>query len=172
VNKSLVAYADELSFIEQLMEASVDPETGEVKDFDPALYIDLMDGAVAKATSLSKVVLMAKGQEEVLKQEIDRLTRIKRASGNIQERLKTYALYCMQVMGVKSLGEKPYSLNRQRNSQASVNVPEDLDLSTWEEKFITRTVVPNKRAILEAWKAGENFPANVEINEGEHVRIR
>jgi hypothetical protein len=171
-SKTLAMYAEEVSLMDAILEASVDPETGEVREFDPDAYLSLKDGATVKAASLTKVVLSAKAGAESIDTEIKRLTRIKRTYENVEKRLKDYALWCMQAMGVKTLGEKPYSLNRQRNSQPAVIVPDGLDLSTWDERFIRRTVEPNRAAIIEAWKADEPIPANVEVVEGEHVRIR
>lgn len=157
------------------LESALEPdEQGEihVDDIDLESYLNLKDATVEKVANVVKFIRNLETHADSLDSEAKRLTARKRACANLIDRIKGYALYCMQANGLKVIGDKPFSLTRNRNSAPSVIVPDNTDLSTWEDRFKVVKVEPNKREIAAAWKADEPIPGNVEIVELEHVRIR
>ncbi len=159
--------AEGMALMSQLLQASIDPETGEyIPPSDEALeeFFHLSDLNLAKAAAVAHIIHNAEADSK-------QFHKAMLACSGTVKRLKEYVLSCLNILGMKSIGEHPFSLNVQA-SPVSVDVPDGLDLSTWEDKFKRVKVEPNKVAILAAWKAGEPIPANVEIVEGEHIRIR
>jgi len=168
---NLYELTGELATLESVMEPDENGEIG-ITDEQLEAYLDLKSGSALKAQNTVHFIRNLESRSESVDSEIKRLTVYKRTCENAVKRIKEYALFCLQGAGLKFIGEKPFSINRQKNSQPAVIVPDGLDLSTWDDRFKKVTVEPNKKAILEAWKAEEPIPANVEIFEGEHIRIR
>lgn len=190
MNKSLTLYdaADELQMWTALLDAAYDEETGEYENIDPSALeriIELTDTTATKGTAISKVLINFKAEIEKVKVERKRLQNIERVLSNAEQALKDYAVACMQRMQVDRIGDtKGFTLCRQRNSQVSVQdgFGNALDetwsrknepmIKEWDERFYEIRLIAKASAIRDAWKADEPFPANVEIVEGEHIRVR
>jgi len=176
-DKSITLYnlADEMAMFNSLIEATTNPETGEIVSIDDAILEQIIGNVTAfqqKAEAVAKVCLNAKGEAEKITTEIARLTTVKRVYENMETRLKEYAKACLQITHMDEIGTKPYSFKLWKNSQLSVMVPENETFETWDDKFKRVKIEPDKKAIAAAWKADEPIPASVEIEEGYHVRIR
>jgi hypothetical protein len=188
--KSLTLYAaaDELQIWNNILEAAYNEETGEYQNIDASALeqiIGLTDTTAAKGTAISKVLINFKAEIEKVKVERQRLQNIERVLSNVEQSLKDYAVTCMQMLQVDRIGDtKGFILCRQRNSQVSVRdgFGNALDetwsrknehiIKEWEERFYEVRLVAKASVISAAWKADEPFPANVEIVEGEHIRVR
>lgn len=128
-------------------------------------------GFNAKVENIAKWVLDLEGREEAVDRELARLTARKKAVQNLQRRLKEYTKTCMERVGKTRIEFGAMTVSVYRNPP-SVEVRDE---KTVPARFIT--IIPeqhvlDKKALLEALKAGEPVEGAALINDKTHLRVR
>jgi hypothetical protein len=102
--------------------------------------------------------------------EGQRLMAKARANEAHAERLKTYALSCMQALGIERLETGAHTLSVRLNPPAVQVVDETAVPNEFVRTVITTSV--DKRAVLTHVKQTGEIPAGVTIERGERLEIR
>lgn len=137
--------SEHLAIMEQIMEAD-----GELTpEMEQALQINEAELSV-KATSYVNFMAMLKGQNDSIKAEIDRLTKLKKSRENLHKRLSE-----VLVQAVNLHGEIQTDLHKIGTRKSTVVEVEDV--AKLPDSYLTKklSITPDKTAIKEALKAGK-----------------
>lgn len=101
-----------------------------------------------------------------------RLRAIRTASANAAANLKRYVQHCMTAAEIKRVQTPRGTVRIQKNSQPAVHT--NRPLTELPDRFVQVEEVYSldRKAILEAWKAGETLPDGIIVERGEHLRIQ
>ncbi|WP_455647823.1 siphovirus Gp157 family protein [Lonepinella koalarum] len=109
---------------------------------------------------VQQIVFLAKNIEseiEPIDVEIKRLQAMKKARQNHGERLKTYLKQNLQATGIHKVDCGLFKVAYRETEQSAVEIDEDLFLANnLREDFVTVKITPNKTAIKQALKDGED----------------
>lgn len=128
-------------------------------------------GFNAKVENIAKWVLDLGAREETVDREIARLTVRKKAVQNLQRRLKEYTKMCMERAGKTKLDFGAVTVSVHRNPP-SVEVRDEKAVPVRFITIIPEQHVIDKKALLEALKAGEKVEGAVLITDRAHLRVR
>jgi hypothetical protein len=135
--------------------------------------LNAMEGSFEeKAVAVAAVVQNLSGLADAARGEEKRIAALRKARENGADRLKRYLRDCMVVTGTKKIESGAFNIGLQA-SPPSVTCM--LDASELPERFVrvipeTREV--DKKALIDAYKAGEEIPTGVIVENAMHVRIR
>ena len=136
--------------IDQEIMNLIDPETGELLDYDRFLELDMERNKKIENMALWHKSLCA--ETEAIKNEIKSLSERAKVKENRAQSLKNYL---SKILNGQKF-ETPKCKVSYRKSSALELDDEEYFLSHAKEKYLTRKPpVPNKKAITEAIKAGE-----------------
>lgn len=140
---------------------------------DEALQMALqqIEGAIEeKAEGAAKLIKMLDYDADVYKSEEKRLAERRKVIENKRDSIKEYVKQQMEKVGTDKLKLPTVTLALQ-NNPPSVQI---IDVKAIPAKFLTiipEQHVPDKKAILEVFKAGDIVPG-AEVTIGKHLRIR
>lgn len=129
----------------------------------------LEDAAGDKIENLITILQIANGENEIIEQEIKRLTQRLSSRKRKCEEMKRYLQYILELMNVDKIKTPLYTVTIQKNSQPSVRIlsEEAIPKDFWIEQKPTL----NKKALSDFLKTGMEIPG-VELEYGHHLRIR
>ena len=147
-------------------------EDGEWTPEADALHTQLMDQLVSKADAFGGYLRELEAREEVLSTEMARLAaRKKRLASRIQW-MKNYAASALQRMDRPRLEGTLFTIALHKNPPSLlVNVLPD-QLPEEFVRVIPEQREPDKKALMEAVKAGANIPGVELAPTTYHVRVR
>ena len=121
-----------------------------------------------KARNIARFIQNLKAEEEAIAAEEERLAKRKRAVRNKREGLTTYLLANMLATNITKIPDPvlPISL---RKSPPSVEI--DPQAQVPDRFLIPQDPKVNKRALLEALKAGEKIPGVRLIDDRKYLKI-
>lgn len=123
----------------------------------------------AKVEACCKIVRDYEAEETAMKAEAARFAKRAQSAANGKERLKAYVKNHLDALGIAKMDAGIFKVRCQANSVPSVRCSVDpADLPT---QFNRIKVELNAAALADAWKAGEELPAGVEVVKGSHLRI-
>jgi len=130
--------------------------------------LDTIEGAIEeKAHNIGLIMRNLDGGIGAVKNEIDRLTKMKKAAEKKKERLKEYLHFAMDTTNLRYIETPLFKLSIQKNPQSLVITNEQFI----PERFkIIRTEIDKPR-LKEALKNGEDIVGAI-LLQGESVRIR
>jgi Siphovirus Gp157. len=147
-----------------------DDESGEIPDSALALLDQLEMERVAKITNVLAVIRNSQAQADAIDIEIARLQAMRSSPARTVERLKDYLFGSMMVHGETKIDCGAIGKPRiQKNSQPSIGFSGEV--GKLDERWKRVTVDLDKRALLEAYKAGEPLPEGVSVETGYHLRL-
>jgi hypothetical protein len=148
-------------------------ELAEDPGVDPEVFSDTLEGIAGeieiKADGYAKIMATLSGQVETIKKETDRLQARRKALENNIERMKISLENAMRLTGKTKFKTDLFSFSIQKNPP-SVNIL--CDTKDLPVRFLTfKAPEPNKKAIIEALKAGEELDW-AELKQGDSLRIK
>lgn len=164
----LYEIGEELKVLEDLFNMSIDEETGELKDSDilEEMEREIKEKLTDKCESVLKLIKNKEAEISTLKNEEERLKKIRKFRENRLENLKEYIKNQMVSMETKKIETTLGSFNL-RNSE-SVEV-ENIEILGEQFIKIKLEKSPDKTEIKKAIKNGENVAGarlvtNVNLN--------
>jgi hypothetical protein len=140
---------------------------------DESLEIALqqIEGAIEeKAEGIAKLIKTLDYDADIFKAEEKRLSDRRRAIENKRDRIKAYIKDQMEILGRDKIKLPTVTLALQ-NSPPAVNIVDDKTIPAKYLTIVPEQHVPDKKAILEALKAGQEV-SGAEMTQGKHLRIR
>lgn len=123
-----------------------------------------------KIDLVCRVIREQQAQAEVFRAEAQRLQARAAVHANAAERLKAYVKQALESLDMKSIKTELFAVRIQRNGQPSIKL--ECDPEKLPVEFQQFTCEPNRKAILEAWKADPvSLPVGVTCEVGTHLRI-
>lgn len=151
----LYEIGEELKVLEDLFNMSIDEETGELKEADILEEMDreIKEKLTDKCENILKLIKNKEAEISTLKNEEERLKKLRKFKENRLENLKEYIKNQMVSMETKKIETTLGNFNL-RNSE-SVEVE---DIEVLEKKFIKTKLekTADKNEIKKAIKNGEN----------------
>lgn len=135
-------------------------------DFESALGV-IDDEIEVKADNIAKVIKELEGDSLKFKEEIDRLSSIRKSTENRISDLKSYLEFNMKRVNKKKFKTDLFSFNIQKN-RGSVKV---LDESKVPEKYLVHKTSVDKTKIYQDLKDGVEVEGVI-LQESESLRIR
>lgn len=151
--RNLVELLEDESIDEEAVVAALEEVEGEIAD---------------KALNIARILKNIDAQIMVIASEMDRLAKLKKVFTNKHKRLKTYLEMQMLVSGVEKIADPilPLALR-----QAPPSVEVEPGAKVPEQYIIPQDPKVNKRALLEALKAGEKIPGVRLIDDRKYLKI-
>jgi phage host-nuclease inhibitor protein Gam len=150
----------------------------ELEQPDAEQNVALIEAEMARLTSDIKhkgygvAVVLAELERlaEKRKSEVKRLTDSAKAFQNHADRLRQYALTCMENLGIERLETGVHTLSIRQNPPSvtvvdAAAVPHEFERTKW-------IIDVDKRAILEHFKATGEIPAGVDITRSSRLEVR
>lgn len=117
-----------------------------------------------KVDNICRLIQEWRGQAVRFKDEAERLADIADKHAKQAERLKKYVRDCLLSAGMRTLDTEFFRLRIQNN-------PPSADCGGEPTEEFSRVKVEwDKKAIVEAWKAGKPMPEGVLVTTGCHLR--
>lgn len=139
-----------------IAELLTNPEFAENGDVITALDA-IEDEFNNKAVNVIKAIKLTEGDINLLDNEIKRLQAMKKARQNRIDEVKNYLKYNMQKTGIFKIESPLFKIAYSERPQSAVEIDEDLFLANiTDDSLVSVTVKPNKTAIKEALKQGDN----------------
>ena len=137
-------------------------------------------GMARKTDGYTALIRSFASQKEIIKAEIDRLTKLKRVAENAEKRIKQHICETMGMFGIEKIEGDKSKISRARTTSVEVN--EEQILSAYQQNleelnkilppYITAEMKVSKTAIKEFQKEEGILPAGAEIVENYSIRIR
>jgi hypothetical protein len=140
---------------------------------DEALKMALAEigGAIeVKADGMAKLIKSLDYDVDIYKAEEKRLADRRRAIENKRNWFKNYLKEQMEKVGKDKIKLPTITLALQ-SSPPAVNITDNTAIPAKYITIIPELHIPDKKAILEALKAGQDVPGT-EMTQGKHLRIR
>jgi hypothetical protein len=119
--------------------------------------LDAVEGEFnKKAEALVSITINMDADVTAIDKEIGRLTDRKKAIANRQESLKEYLRMNMEASGINNISCPLFSITCAKGR--SIAIIEDESLLPDEMVNVSTEIVPDKKAILEALKRGDDVP--------------
>lgn len=167
--------ASEYAALDDLLAESEGEVTVEIE----ALIEELDAKADAKIERVALYILGQQGRAKQIKDEEDRLAARRRAVTNGADNLKLYLERTLRTIGKEKVAGVLATVAIQKNNPSVTAPAWDEDalrgIAAYAPQFVTRvpeSFALNKRALLDAAKAGDPLPDGVEIVRTESIRIR
>ncbi|QOP42484.1 siphovirus Gp157 family protein [Sulfurimonas sediminis] len=133
------------------------------------LYNELNEDLEVKADSVRVVLAKLKSDSDYLTSEIKRLQERKKSIEKNAENLKSLLMWTLQKVGIPKL--KTAKATFYFATSKSLQVSDEVKLSSLPDEYIQIEYKTNKKALKEAIEAGKEIPG-VTIVENETLRIR
>lgn len=144
-------------------------EDGELPEDLEARLDDLLPQFDQKVDNICRLMAEISARAEGRINEAERLTALGRAGLRTVGRLKSYLKDSLERMGVKKIETPLFKVRVQNNSQPSIEYTGDV--SQLPPTFRRTIIEPDKKAVLTAWKAGEELPPGFVVEVGQHLRV-
>lgn len=146
--------SDEVMALVDLIDESVDADTGEIHDADTLQQLedDLKDKLTKKGGSIIEVIRFQEDELTSITNEIARLTKLKASMQKKNSNFKEYIRYNMEKMGVNKV-ETPNGILSLRKSTVCLITDEGKIPDEYTDTKITTTV--SKTKVKDALKRGE-----------------
>ncbi|MGL4425089.1 MAG: siphovirus Gp157 family protein [Cetobacterium sp.] len=130
---SMYVITQEMERLEELYEASINEETGELDNADTLeqLELEINSLLVNKSEGIIKYMRMEELAEKALKEEIDRLTALRKRKQKKIEGFKNYIEFNMTKIGVKKIETNVGNLGLRKSVKTIVNE----DIIAFDEKY-------------------------------------
>lgn len=138
--------------------------------FEAALS-ELQDGIEGKAENIAALVRTLEAEATAYESEWKRLKAEQDVRLRKVDRLKDYLRQNLEAAGLPSLKAGLFTVAVQQNPP-SIIVPDGLPLPEQFVRVIPEQRVPDKKALLDAYKQGGVLPEGVEVHRGTHLRIK
>lgn len=168
---SLYELTNEMIKLEQLYEDSINEETGELDNAEvlEKLEEEINQLLVNKSEGIIKYLRMNELEEKALKEEIDRLTALRKRKQKKIEEFKNYIESNMLKIGVKKIETTIGSLGLRKSVKTIVNE----DLIKFDERYAIKEEVVkyDKTAIKKLLSEGVEIEgANLEENFSLNIK--
>lgn len=147
------------------------------------LAIALQDteaGIARKADGYSALIRSFASQKEIIKAEIDRLTKLKKVAENAEKRIKQHICDTMGMFGIEKIEGDKTKISRVRTSATETD--DELILADYQQNldelnailppYIKAEMKVSKTAIKEFQKETGILPSGVTIVDNYSIRIR
>lgn len=141
---------------------------GEITPEVEAAIDALSQDISAKFAGIGHVITEATAEAAMYEAEIDRLQMARARCVNTARRLKDYAKVAMEQLGEKSIKAGLFRYTICKAGTPSVNID---DIAALPPEFTREYIEPDKKAILDAHKAGKPLPEGVEIKTGTYLKF-
>lgn len=139
-----------------IAELLADPEFADNQDITTALD-NIEDDFNNKAVNVVKAINIAEHDIDAIDSEIKRLTAMKKARQNRIDEIKNYLKFNMQKTGIYKIECPLFKISYSECVQSAVEIDEKLFMdNNINEDFVNVKITPNKTAIKDALKRGEN----------------
>lgn len=176
MNRTLFELSSAMSELEDVLYETGGELTPEMEE----TLAETQEGLVQKADGYGSLIRKFAAMEENCSAEIERIQKIKKVAQNAQKRLKNHILDAMDQYGFDKLEGETTRFSRMRSK--SLEVDEATLLAPYEEKlaklqgefpdFITLDVKVSKKAIKDAAKETNTFPAGCQMVENQSLTMR
>jgi hypothetical protein len=141
---------------------------------------DTEAGMARKADGYAALIRSFAATKEIIKAEIDRLTKLKKVAENAEKRIKQHICETMGMFGIDKIEGDKSKISRVRTSSVETNDEQILaayqqnldELNALLPPYITAEIKVSKTAIKEFQKTEGILPAGAEIVENYSIRIR
>lgn len=141
---------------------------------------DTEAGMARKADGYTALIRSFASQKEIIKAEIDRLTKLKKVAENAEKRIKQHLCETMGMFGITKIEGDKSVITRSRSTAVETNEEQLVAaylnaLAEFNESlppYITAEFKVSKTAIKEMQKEEGILPAGAEIVENWSLRIR
>lgn len=124
-----------------------------------------------KVDGICRVIAELEGEVDALRKECNRLGwQFEQREGRIA-RLKRYMKESLEKIGQLKVKTPLFSVSVQKNSQPSVEVPEDR-IEDLPDEFKRTKVEAERLKIAAAWREKRELPDFVKVIQGTHIRVR
>ena len=141
---------------------------------------DTEQGMARKTDGYTALIRSLASQKEIIKAEIDRLTKLKKVAENAEKRVKQHLCETMGMFGIDKLEGETSKISRARTTAIETN--DEQIMSAYQQNlaelnailppYITAEMKVSKTAIKEFQKNEGILPAGAEIVENYSLRIR
>lgn len=133
-----------------------------------------------KADGYNSLIRSFASQKEILKAEIDRLTKLKRVAENAEKRIKQHLVDTMGMFGIEKIEGDKCKITRARTTAIETNDEQIVaaylqnveELKNILPPYINVELKVSKTAIKEFQKEEGILPAGAEVVENYSLRIR
>jgi len=133
--------------------------------------LSIVEGDIAVKAQNIAVILQAMGGDiDIIKAEEKRLSSRRKAIEDGLDHLKRYLFEQMEKINLPKIKTATFSINIQNNPPA-VQITDEKAIPAKFLTIIPQTMVPDKKLIAAALKAGENV-SGCEMTQGKSLRIR
>jgi len=141
---------------------------------------DTEQGMAKKADGYTALIRSFASQKEIIKSEIDRLTKLKKVAENAEKRIKQHVCDTMGMFGIDKIEGDKSKISRVRTPSVETNDEQILaayqrnldELKELLPPYITAELKVSKTGIKEFQKEEGILPAGAEIVENYSIRIR
>ena len=141
---------------------------------------DTEAGMARKADGYAALIRSFAATKEIIKAEIDRLTKRKKVAENAEKRIKQHICDTMGMFGIEKIEGEKSKISRARTTAVETNDEQILaayqqnldELNALLPPYITAEMKVSKTAIKEFQKAEGILPAGAAIVENYSIRIR
>ena len=153
---------------------------GELTDELALALQDTEMGLARKADGYAALIRSFASQKEIIKTEIDRLTKLMKVAINAEKRIKQHLCDTMGMFGIEKLEGETSKITRARTTAVETNDEQLMsayqknleDLNSMLPPYITAEMKVSKTAIKEYQKTEGILPAGAEMVENYSLRIR
>jgi hypothetical protein len=143
---------------------------GELTDDAMARLTELEASLTEKVQSCLCVMRNFDARASARKEEAKRLNALAQTDSQSAERLKKYVQQTLERLGMKSI-ETPLFKARLQNNPPGCTIEEGTELPPWLVRIVPEVIEPDKKAIMDAHKAGQPLPEGVKITQTQSLRI-
>lgn len=178
---TLIERADARAWIDR--EILLATERGEVVDGALPDYLDellaLADADLRTKMERTGLAIIHRQQDaDAIDAEIKRLQARKTATLNAVERIKRYAQVCLEIAGETKVATPLVTVALQQNPPSVKGDPDQETLRMWWEnsvpgaRYVPESYALDRRAVLDAWKAGAALPEGLTVERTTSLRVR
>lgn len=162
--------SDEVLALVDLIDSSVDDETGEIHDAETLQQLedDLEDKLKKKGGSIIEVIRYQEDDLTAITNEIERLTNIKKVMQKKNANFKEYIRYNMEKMGVNKIETPNGILSLRKSTRVIVEDNTKVPVAYQKTKI---DVTVDKTAIKKDLQSGKEV-AGAKLVEGYNLNIR
>lgn len=121
----------------------------------------------AKADACCRLIRENESEAKRFKDEAERLADIADGLASRATRLKAYVHQCLVLAGMRKLDTELFRLSICKNSRPSIRCEGEIP-----EPYQRMVVSLDSQRAYEDWKNGVPLPAEIEVAQGEHLRIK
>lgn len=145
-------------------------ETSDVRRLEIEKVLDGLDETIdRKADAIASIILGLEGAADIMKWEVDRLTRLKKQREGEADRLRRYLGNCLQMLGLDKLDTRYHHFSFRLGE--SVIVKDEAQISAQYCIEIPAQLQPDKKLIKTALKSGFEIDG-AWIDAKLHLQIR